>query len=47
MQEQDYQKSVPEYASQKNILMGNVMAEILLIIYTSRYHIYKTILIAR
>ena len=27
--------------------MCNVMAEILLIIYTSRYHIYKTILIAK
>ena len=45
MQEQGHGKSVPEYARQYNILMRNVMAEILLILYTSRYHIYKTIAI--
>ena len=46
MQEQCHGKSVPEYTRQLNILMCNVKAEILLILYTSRYHIStETILI--
>ena len=46
MQEQSHGKSVPEYARQLIILMCNVKAEILLILYTSRYHIStETILI--
>ena len=42
-----HSKSEPEYACQLKILMCNVMVEILLILYTSRYHIYKIILAAK
>ena len=47
-QEQCHGRCVPEYALQKHFPMCNVMAEILLILFTSRRcHIYKTVLIAK
>ena len=36
-----------KFITSLNMLMSNVMMKILLILYTSSYHIYKTVLIAK